>query len=235
MLDHIGGAHGAAAARRRGAVGERPAGAARSSSRSTRCATGCSPPAVTPPPASRLTEALRQVFAADADHLPAIVWGEHALRRYQDRLFLTPADAARVGAARRSRWTVGPGSTLGARCPASARCGGSRRSAAWMPARLPPTLSVRQRRGGEVLKPSRRAKTQTVQHLCQSIGVLPWMRDALPMLYRRRGADRGRRSLAGRALVRCRGRARFRLRLGRCADCARPNRAQRLSAGGPIW
>ena len=52
---------------------------------------------VTPPPASRLTEALRQVFAADADHLPAIVWGEHALRRYQDRLFLTPAQLPAVG------------------------------------------------------------------------------------------------------------------------------------------
>ncbi len=45
------------------------------------------------------------------------------------------------------------------------------------------TLSVRQRRGGEVLKAGRRAKTQSVQHLCQSLGVLPWMRDALPMVY----------------------------------------------------
>ena len=48
---------------------------------------------------------------------------------------------------------------------------------------MPPALSVRQRRGGEVLKPSRGAKTQTVQHLCQSHGVLPWMRGALPMLF----------------------------------------------------
>jgi len=51
------------------------------------------------------------------------------------------------------------------------------------PSRLPETLSVRERRGGEVIKPARRAKTQSVQHLCQSFGVLPWMRDALPMLY----------------------------------------------------
>ncbi len=25
--------------------------------------------------------------------------------------------------------------------------------------------------------------TRTVQHLCQSVGVLPWMRQALPLIY----------------------------------------------------
>ena len=34
-----------------------------------------------------------------------------------------------------------------------------------------------------MLKPERRAGTHSVQHLCQSQGVLPWMRDALPMVY----------------------------------------------------
>jgi tRNA(Ile)-lysidine synthase len=27
------------------------------------------------------------------------------------------------------------------------------------------------------------ARTQSVQHLCQSQGVLPWMRDALPLIF----------------------------------------------------
>jgi tRNA(Ile)-lysidine synthase len=49
--------------------------------------------------------------------------------------------------------------------------------------RLPGPLSVRQRRGGEELKIGPRAKTQSVQHLCQSVGILPWMRDALPLVY----------------------------------------------------
>jgi tRNA(Ile)-lysidine synthase len=49
--------------------------------------------------------------------------------------------------------------------------------------RLPPALTIRPRRGGETLKPHSRAATQTVQHLCQSLGVLPWMRNALPMIY----------------------------------------------------
>jgi len=42
---------------------------------------------------------------------------------------------------------------------------------------------VRRRRGGETLKTGVRARTQSVQHLCQAMGVLPWLRDALPMIY----------------------------------------------------
>jgi tRNA(Ile)-lysidine synthase len=49
--------------------------------------------------------------------------------------------------------------------------------------RLPATLSVRRRIGGESLKLGADARTQSVQHLCQAMGVLPWMRDALPMIY----------------------------------------------------
>ena len=135
---------------------------------------------VTPPPASRLTEALRQVFAADADHLPAIVWGEHALRRYQDRLFLTHAQLPAVGEP--LEWKIAPGSILNLG-PGMGRLRWISQNGGLDAGRLPPALSVRQRRGGEVLKPSRRAKTQTVQHLCQSHGVLPWMRGALPMLF----------------------------------------------------
>jgi len=51
------------------------------------------------------------------------------------------------------------------------------------PDALPAVVIVRRREGGETLKPARSAKTQTVQHLCQSQGVLPWMRDALPLVF----------------------------------------------------
>jgi tRNA(Ile)-lysidine synthase len=50
-------------------------------------------------------------------------------------------------------------------------------------ARLPASVSVRRRRGGETLRTGARARTHTVQHLCQAHGVLPWMRDSLPMIY----------------------------------------------------
>jgi tRNA(Ile)-lysidine synthase len=132
-----------------------------------------------PPPAARLAEALRQVEEADGAKLPAVVWGEHALRRYRNRLFLAPATPPRISDC---EWPLGLpeplrlGARLGTLSQAAQRGGLDA-------ARLPPALHVRRRAGGETLKPHRRARTQSVQHLCQSRGVLPWMRDALPMLY----------------------------------------------------
>jgi tRNA(Ile)-lysidine synthase len=136
--------------------------------------------AIVPPSAARLTEALRQVFTADADHLPAIVWGPHALRRYRDRLFVTPAVLPSLR--EREEWRVDAGSRLELGVGLgtlhwAAQTGGLDA------ARLPKVLCVRRRRGGETLKVGARARTQTVQHLCQSLGVLPWMRDALPLIY----------------------------------------------------
>jgi tRNA(Ile)-lysidine synthase len=135
---------------------------------------------IMPPSTLRLAEALRQVMTAENDHLPAIVWGEHALRRYQARLFVTAATPPALGASR--DWRISPGSRL----PLGEGLGALR----WVAQpggldaeRVPDVLSVRRRSGGETLKVAKRARTQSVQHLCQTMGVLPWMRDALPMLY----------------------------------------------------
>ena len=57
-----------------------------------------------PPSTARLGEALRQVIDADDDHLPSVIWGDHALRRYRARLFLTPANPSHVGA--RREWPI---------------------------------------------------------------------------------------------------------------------------------
>jgi tRNA(Ile)-lysidine synthase len=136
--------------------------------------------AIVPPSTSRLLEAMRQIFTANADHLPAVVWGEHALRRYQERLFVTPAELPALPE-EAVEWRVEPGARLD--------LGAGLGALSWAPrpggldaARLPGAVSVRRRCGGETLKPSARARTQTVQHLCQAMGVLPWMRDALPMI-----------------------------------------------------
>jgi tRNA(Ile)-lysidine synthase len=132
------------------------------------------------PSTSRLAEALRQMLTAESDHLPAIVWGQHALRRYQERLFVTPAQVPSLPA--RQEWRVAPGARLELG-PGLGALRWTRQIGGLDAARLPETLSVRRRSGGETLKLGVRAKTQSVQHLCQSMGVLPWMRDALPMVY----------------------------------------------------
>ncbi|MEP6885349.1 MAG: tRNA lysidine(34) synthetase TilS [Gammaproteobacteria bacterium] len=132
------------------------------------------------PPAARLTEALRQMLDAQIDHLPAVVWGSHALRRYRQRIFLTAADPLRLEGHR--PWSSG--------CDAGLDLGTDLGELHWVAqaggldsACLPQTLVVRRREGGESLKPGLQARTQTVQHLCQSQGVLPWMRDALPLVF----------------------------------------------------
>ena len=132
------------------------------------------------PSTARLIEALRQVFDAEADHQPAIVWGGHALRRYRQRLFVTRADPPRVPDS--LSWIPVAGSSL--------ELGPALGNLTWIAQRgglaadrLPDTLIVRRREGGETLKPAPSARTQTVQHLCQALGVLPWMRDALPLVF----------------------------------------------------
>ena len=132
------------------------------------------------PPAARLSEALRQVLEADQDQLPAVVWGTTALRRYRQRLFLTAANPPRLEGP--LLWAVGPDSQLD--------LGPQLGSLAWVAQtggiaaeRLPQSLMVRRRTGGETLKPRPTGRTQSLQHLCQSRGVLPWMRDALPLIF----------------------------------------------------
>jgi tRNA(Ile)-lysidine synthase len=133
-----------------------------------------------PPSTARLTEALRQMVSAADDQLPAVAWSTHALRRYQGRLFLTAKRPPRVAEEREWRIEVEPSFDLGGGLGTlrwSPQRGGLDRS------RLPGSLRVRRRRGGEALQPAPRAHTVSLQHLCQSLGVLPWMRDALPLLY----------------------------------------------------
>jgi tRNA(Ile)-lysidine synthase len=135
---------------------------------------------VQPPSTARLAEALRQVLEAKADHMPAISWGEFAMRRYRQRLFLTAARPARLQGAR--TWQVGSAQPL--------ELGNGLGRLVWTPQQggIDPKFShvllqVRARGGGETLKPFPKAKTHSVQHLCQAHGVLPWMRDALPLLF----------------------------------------------------
>jgi tRNA(Ile)-lysidine synthase len=133
-----------------------------------------------PPSTARLTEALRQMFDAEVDHLPCVVWREHALRRYRQRLFLTPAVPPRLDAV--LPWPV--------RLDARVHLGPALGTLRWVAQpggidveRMPQTVTVRRRDGGETLRPAKRARTQSVRHLCQRHAVLPWMRDALPVVF----------------------------------------------------
>jgi len=132
------------------------------------------------PSAARLTEALRQMLEAQPDHLPVIAWGDYALRRYRQRVFLTPANPPRLEGMR--HWPVTPGSVVDL-APGLGRLRWAEQTGGLDQERLPGAVMVRPREGGETLKPAAHARTQSVQHLCQSQGVLPWLRDALPYIH----------------------------------------------------
>src|SRR5271168_5242447 len=70
--------------------------------------------AVEPPSTARLEEALRQMLSAKSDHEPAVQWGEHVLRRYRDRLFLTAAVLPAIGEPLDWRFSAGSRRPLGA-------------------------------------------------------------------------------------------------------------------------
>ncbi len=133
------------------------------------------------PSTARLEEALRQVLDSRPDHQPVVAWGGHALRRYRDRICLTAAQAPRIAGQQCWDWRREPVLALGA--------GLGRLRAVQRPGGLtlpgpPGPLQVRPRSGGERLRPAADGRTQTVQHLCQAQGIVPWMRDALPFVYR---------------------------------------------------
>ncbi|GAC1674785.1 MAG: tRNA lysidine(34) synthetase TilS [Steroidobacteraceae bacterium] len=135
---------------------------------------------VAPPSTARITEALRQIFEAKADQLPCIAWGSFALRRYRQRVFLTEARPPRLEGTRRWNAKSAPAVELG---PGLGELRWVAQSGGIDLRRLPEILIVRARVGGEALKPAWHAKTQSLQHLCQSQGVLPWMRAVLPCLF----------------------------------------------------
>ena len=137
------------------------------------------------PSTARLHEALRQMLEAGPDRLPAIVWGEHALRRYRDRLYLTPARPPRLEGA--LEWRV-PASEAAQDAMLELPDGLGRLR--WEPARggLDPRrvcgrLEVRGRGPPAALRIAPGGRTHSIRQLMQAWGVRPWMRDALPFIH----------------------------------------------------
>ncbi|MBM4196149.1 MAG: tRNA lysidine(34) synthetase TilS [Gammaproteobacteria bacterium] len=133
------------------------------------------------PGAARLEEGLNQLLTARRDRQPLLAWPGGEIRRYRDCLYLLrplPDAGARSGwlldAARGASIDLGP---VGSLRLALSRRGGLRVAA------LPASLTVRYRGGGEGLRPVGRGRRRELRKLLQEAGVLPWMRDRIPLLY----------------------------------------------------
>lgn len=133
-----------------------------------------------PPTAARLKEILSQIMDARREASPVIQWESHEARRYRDRLYVTdvvlgfPAPAL-------WNWQKRPELDLGAGlgrlrvAPAGER---------GLPVeKLPCPLRVGWREGSAGLRPDAKRPSRTLKQLFQEAGVVPWMRQRIPLLF----------------------------------------------------
>jgi tRNA(Ile)-lysidine synthase len=127
------------------------------------------------PPAARLAEALRAFHDARDDASPLLRWEGGALRRYRGRLYALrpmPAIAAQAPPDAAGFIALGPG--LGRFGLVAGRAGGLPPGSDW---------TIRFRQGGESLRPHPGRPRKRLKDLCQEAGIVPWMRDRLPLVF----------------------------------------------------
>ncbi len=141
---------------------------------------GCAQPGRRP-----LEAILGSVCGARRDANPVVCWGGHAVRRYRDELFVTPAALPPVPA-EPVAWRAAQPLELAAgtlvlrrgrrHALDTARLDGRREA-------REAVLTVDFRRGGEVCRPHGGAHRRPLKHLFQEWGVPPWERLRTPLLY----------------------------------------------------
>jgi tRNA(Ile)-lysidine synthase len=129
------------------------------------------------PPAARLDAGLTAFHAARPDAAPALRWDAGEIRRYRGRLYaiaaLPPARTS-LEPLRDAFELLGDG--LGKFGLVAGESGGIR-------APLGADASIRFRVGGESLRPHLGRPRKRLKDLCQEAGIVPWMRDRLPLVY----------------------------------------------------
>lgn len=134
------------------------------------------------PPAAMLREGLAQLMAAPPDRAPLLAWPGGEIRRYRGALHLLkpqaddlPSGPLELAAQPGAALSLGAG--LGRLRLARTRVGGISR------AKLVSPLTVRFRTGGERLRPAGQRHHRELKKLLQEHGVVPWMRERIPLLY----------------------------------------------------
>lgn len=133
-----------------------------------------------PPPATRLYQAVHELIPAREDAQPLVKWPGTELRRYRNHLYVMPAIAnlpdepmqvLRPG----ESLDLGPG--MGRLVLSPDTDGGIN------PDLATAGLRVRYRHGGEEIRPIGHDCTHKLKKLLQQEGIVPWMRERLPLLY----------------------------------------------------
>jgi tRNA(Ile)-lysidine synthase len=132
-------------------------------------------------PSTRLEQAVRELLPARPDAQPLVRWPGGEFRRYRGTLYILPPLEYGLPAGTLVLPADGRplplGNALGSLQLERAAAGGID------PQLVGDGLRVSFRAGGEVLRPAGRGHTQPVKKLLQEQGVLPWMREFVPLLY----------------------------------------------------
>ena len=130
------------------------------------------------PTALQLERILDEVVPAREDAQPHVSWSGASVRRYRNGLYLMPEHLAatpEAGAIGGERVILGPG--LGVlRFEKNAECGLSAEI-------VGQGLRLDVRQGGEEFRPNGQGHTRKLKKLLQEEGVVPWMRDRVPLVY----------------------------------------------------
>ena len=130
------------------------------------------------PTAMQLARVLDELIPAREDAQPLVKWPGAAVRRYRNAIYLLPEKlqaAPAAGPVGRSPLALGDG--LGVlRFEPDAKQGLSN-------ALFERGLRLSFRQGGEEFRPLGHTHTRKLKKLLQEEGVVPWMRDRLPLLY----------------------------------------------------
>jgi tRNA(Ile)-lysidine synthase len=132
------------------------------------------------PDTVRLAQVQGELLQAAADRSPEVAWEGAVVRRYRDHLYVSPphdpVDSAAVLPWGLERALPLPdGSNLVA---VPARGAGVKHALC-----RPGAVTVRYRRGGETCRIARHGANRPLKKLLQEIGMPPWERDHLPLIY----------------------------------------------------
>jgi tRNA(Ile)-lysidine synthase len=132
------------------------------------------------PSAARLETILGDLMEARPDALPVVSWESGELRRYRDLLYAMhplqkpPSGTLRFDLAKPAAVELGGG--LGRISLIASDQGG-------LDSRLLNEIVIRFRAGGESLRPHAARPRKRLKQLCQEAGIVPWMRERLPLLF----------------------------------------------------
>jgi tRNA(Ile)-lysidine synthase len=130
-----------------------------------------------PPSTARLGRGLADLLGAREDGAPRIAWDGGQIRRYRGRLYALaelPVPLSLPPRATDADWELGDG--LGCLRLVAGHDGG-------LCAVRAAEATLRFRVGGETLRPHPERPRKRLKDLCQEAGVVPWMRDRLPLLF----------------------------------------------------